>query len=155
MTVGTQLPFDRLVRAVDEWAERTGHEDVFAQIGPSEYSPRSIRWSQQLEPDAFRGKMESADFIIAHAGMGTIINALRMHKTLLVMPRQAALGEHRNDHQIATVRELSARGLIHAVPEETALAETLDRLGTLAELPTLPEFAQDSLVGYVRDFVNG
>ncbi len=35
VTVGEQLPFDRLVRAVDEWAAASGKE-VFAQIGNSE-----------------------------------------------------------------------------------------------------------------------
>ena len=95
VTVGTQLPFDRLVRTVDDWAGRTGRDDVFAQIGPSEYVPRHMESAVGLDPAQFRARMEQAEFIVAHAGMGTIINALRMEKTLVVMPRKADLGEHR------------------------------------------------------------
>ena len=47
--------------------------------------------------------MDAAAAIVAHAGMGTILTALETGKRLLVMPRRAALGEHRNDHQLATV----------------------------------------------------
>lgn len=153
VTVGTQLPFDRLVRAVDAWAQAEQRGDVFAQIGPTDFRPGALSWKNQLEPGEFKEKMESADLIIAHAGMGTIINALRMHKTLLVMPRHAEKGEHRNDHQIATVRELAARGLIHTVPDEHALADAIARVGSLPPLPPLPEFAQDRLIGYVHRFI--
>ena len=42
VTVGTQLPFDRLIRAVDNWAKAAGRRDVFAQIGPASYRPLHI-----------------------------------------------------------------------------------------------------------------
>ena len=32
-TVGTQLPFDRLIRGLDSWAECNPEVEVFAQIG--------------------------------------------------------------------------------------------------------------------------
>ena len=37
VTVGSQLPFDRLVRAVDDWAAGNGGAAAFAQIGASSY----------------------------------------------------------------------------------------------------------------------
>jgi len=42
-TVGSQEPFDRLIRAVDEWAVLHGRSDVFAQIGDSTYCPEHIK----------------------------------------------------------------------------------------------------------------
>ncbi len=41
-TVGTQLPFDRLIRALDGWAASNGGVEVFAQIGRGEYEPSHI-----------------------------------------------------------------------------------------------------------------
>ena len=35
VTVGTQLAFDRMIKAVDEWAGARGRTDVFAQVGPA------------------------------------------------------------------------------------------------------------------------
>ena len=43
--------------------------------------------------------VKSADLIIAHAGMGTVITCLTMQKKVIVFPRLHKLKEHRNDHQ--------------------------------------------------------
>jgi UDP-N-acetylglucosamine transferase subunit ALG13 len=103
LTVGTQLPFDRLVEAVDEWAATAG-EDVFAQIGPTALRPRHIEYVQFVSAAECANRMQAASYIVAHAGMGTILMALQLGKPLLVMPRRADLGEHRNDHQRANAR---------------------------------------------------
>ena len=155
VTVGTQLPFDRLIREIDEWGARSARDDIFAQIGPTGYEPRAIEWTRDLEPAEFTRRTRDARLIIAHAGMGTIINALRSHTPILVLPRRADLGEHRNDHQVATVRELGKRGLIHVAADERALAEMLDSIDTLTPLPELPEFASDELLEHVRGFIRG
>ena len=61
LTTGTQLPFDRLVRAVDEWAggQEPGCE-IFAQVLPAEqdpYQPKHFKTVARLSPadyaDAF------------------------------------------------------------------------------------------------------
>ena len=118
LTVGTQLPFDRLVAAVDAWAARNPGVGVFGQIadpGPAGYRPKNFDWVADLDPAAFDARFRAAGCIVAHAGMGTIIGALGQAKPLLVMPRRAHLGEQRNDHQFATVQRLCARpGLAEA-----------------------------------------
>src|SRR5688500_9921748 len=95
VTVGAQMPFDRLVRAVDAWAE--GRTDVVAQIGESAYVPKTLRWTRFLEPEAFRRHYAEAKVVVAHAGTGSIITALQIGKPIIVMPRRAALRETRND----------------------------------------------------------
>ena len=112
VTVGTQLPFDRLIAAVDAWAGETGVGDVFAQIGPTAYVPRHIEFAQFIPPAECAQRMREADAIVAHAGMGTILNALQLGKPLLVMPRRASLGEHRNEHQSATARRFEELGSV-------------------------------------------
>jgi UDP-N-acetylglucosamine transferase subunit ALG13 len=103
VTVGSSEPFDRLVRAVDEWAGLRGRSDVFAQIGHSDYQPKHIQCSKFLDPSEFRTRFNNAQFVVAHAGMGSIITALEIGKPIVVMPRRAHLGETRSDHQVATV----------------------------------------------------
>src|SRR5262249_19256768 len=118
VTVGVQLPFDRLVRAVDEWAGERRRTDVFAQIGPSDYQPRHIEFSPFVDPPEFRRLVEAADVLVAHAGMGSIITALELGKPLLVMPRRADYGEHRNDHQLATARHMLAQNVINVAQDQ-------------------------------------
>ena len=69
-TVGSQEPFDRLIRAVDEWAASRGRFDVLAQIGNSNLRPRHIEFTKFLEPLEFNRLIREASVVIAHAGMG-------------------------------------------------------------------------------------
>ena len=66
--------------------------------------------------------------MISHAGMGSIITALELGKRIIVMPRRANLGEHRNDHQLATAKRLSEQGRIMVAFTEQELVDKLDQL---------------------------
>jgi UDP-N-acetylglucosamine transferase subunit ALG13 len=131
VTVGGQLPFDRLVHAVDQWAAEQQRADVFAQIGKSASPPSHIQWQRFLSPPDFQSKAREAQVIIAHAGMGSILTALEFSKPIVVMPRRAHLGEHRNDHQWATVKNLGSHPGITVVTDEEALLHELDNLDRL------------------------
>lgn len=127
VTVGEQLPFDRLIRTIDKWAAKSGRE-VFAQIGRSDWKPSHIVHKEFLEPEEFKTIFQAAEVIVAHAGMGTIISAVEMGKAILVMPRQKALGEHRNDHQFATAKRFLALGYVSVAFDEDDLIAKLDKL---------------------------
>jgi len=107
VTVGSQLPFDRLIQTVDHWHAENKSITVFAQIGISNYAPQHIDFCQTMTPDIYHDYLQKANLVIAHAGMGTIISALEFGKTLILMPRLASQGEHRNDHQLATAKRFS------------------------------------------------
>ena len=155
VTVGTQLTFDRLIRAVDDWAGQRGRSDVFAQIGPSAYKARHIQAMPFVSPKECLEKMRQADAIVAHAGMGSIIGALELGKPIVVMPRLARLGEHRNDHQLATARRFAEMGTISVAMDEQELAHKLDELGRVGAASTISPFASDRLVNAVRAFIHG
>lgn len=153
VTVGAQMPFDRLVRAVDEWAGARRREDVFAQIGPGSLVPRHLRWERFMEPDAFRRTVESARLIVAHAGMGSILTALQAGKPILVMPRRGDLNETRNDHQVATARRLVEQQRVAAAFDEHQLMQELDRLEQLAAPPAIGPHASPELLAAIRGFL--
>lgn len=98
VAVGTQFPFDRLIRCVDEWAYAHGVE-VVAQIATGEYLPTHARYERFMTTEAFNQTLQAASLIISHAGMGNIITAIENSKPIIVMNRQYELGEHRNNHQ--------------------------------------------------------
>lgn len=125
VAVGTQGPFDRMIRPIDAWAAKNHRDDVFAQIGRNAWLPTRLRWVEHLDAGEFRTCVERAEVVIAHAGMGTVLTALELGKPVLIMPRRAALGEQRNDHQLATVRKLEGLGLATVAHDEVELAERL------------------------------
>lgn len=128
VTVGGQLPFDRLIRCVDEWAGRSEGVEFLAQIGDGEYTPSHMRWERFVAPARFRELMSSAEGIVAHAGVGTILTALELQKPLLVFPRRAEHREHRSDHQLGTARYFGSHGHVLTAYTEAELRELLPRL---------------------------
>lgn len=140
VAVGTQFPFDRLVEAVDRWAGSSGAR-VIAQIGPSTYQPRHIEAHPFLPPRDFQALVKTADLLVAHCGMGSILSALSVGKPILVMPRLASRGEHRNDHQVATAQRFSARAGVTIAWDEAELLQRLDQMGRIGESRAVPAIA--------------
>ncbi|MEM7422225.1 MAG: glycosyltransferase [Pseudomonadota bacterium] len=158
LTVGTQMPFDRLVRALDRWAARQLPEtpQIVAQlgdIGAAGYRPDHMDWTSFMDPDVFRQNLERADLIVAHAGMGTIINALTYCKPIMIMPRSAAYGEHRNDHQIATVRQFRSRPNVVVADTEDDFDSAIAEVAGLRPEPlsAIASQAEPRLVNAIRE----
>lgn len=153
VTVGTDMPFDRLIQAVDRWAGETGRTDVFAQIGEGGWEPEHIPFSQFLEPPEFTQRFNSASLILSHAGMGTILSALRYGKPILVMPRRASLGEQRNEHQLATAKYLSQMGKVSVAFDEQELLRYLGNLDSLQARGRIASSASPELCSALRNFI--
>jgi len=158
LTVGTQLPFDRLVRAVDAWCAETGRSDVIGQIGATNsrgYRPKYFEWKAFVAPQALNELMVEAELIVAHAGMGSIISALLHAKPIVIMPRSGVLGEHRSEHQQATAAKFEGRAGIYVAREESVLPETVNRAIAHASgsFQALTEYAEPRLTGSIRRFI--
>lgn len=105
LTLGTQLPFDRLVEALDI-AAASHDEDIIAQTCNGIYKPKNFSTIEIMDPATFDETLSQARIVISHAGIGTLLTGLKYQKPLVVMARLAELNEHRNDHQLATVEEI-------------------------------------------------
>lgn len=149
------MPFDRLIRAVDDWAHLRGRSDVFAQIGSGGWHPSHIEWVEFLDPSEFRRQTEQADVVVAHAGMGSIITALECGKPILVMPRRGDLKETRNDHQVATARRFLEQGRIAVAFDEHELMERLDQVDSLRARDPVSSQASPQLIQRIRSFIQG
>lgn len=136
LTVGTQFPFDRLVKAVDDLYDRgLIHEPVIAQIGDSKYRPRHFEAVASLDKSAFDRNIREASGIIGHAGMGTITMALENCRPLLAMPRLKKYGEVVNDHQVALAVKFEAMGHILLARDETELPDKIAGLQSFVPRP--------------------
>ena len=154
LTVGTELPFDRLVRNLDDWSSRNPSVEVMGQIGRGAYHPRFIEAFSFLPSDQYAAAIDRCELIVAHAGMGTILSALRARKPVIVLPRRAKLGEHRNDHQIATAKAFAKQGLVATAFERASLWRQLDRRSQLTAPEPLGTEADPTLLEAIRAFVH-
>lgn len=154
VAVGTQLRFDRLAEAVDNWCQEHPEHEVFGQLGPvgeHGYQPRHYDWTESTSKDEFENKLDGSDFVVAHAGIGTILTSLLNQKPVLIMPRRSELSEHRNDHQLATVRHLEATDGVFVAHTPEDLTSWMDHLCS-SEVTTAPlkEFSDGPLVKYLQ-----
>ena len=152
VTVGTDQHFDRMVKIIDKWAANNPHKEIFAQIGDTNYQPPHIKHSKFLAPQEFVEQIKSASLIIGHAGMGTILTALKHQKPILVMPKLANLGEHRNEHQTATAKYLSDQGKVNVAFDEHALVAKLNNLKELAATGRVGAYANTTLTEQLATF---
>jgi len=131
LTVGTQFPFDRLVTCVDDW-NKGRRLQIIGQVGDSSVKTKNIECYPSLTPKKYGEYFSQADVVVAHAGMGTIINALLSNKPVIIMPRNSDLKEHRNQHQFATCKRFSSLDGCYIANDEFELIRVLDRLETLS-----------------------
>jgi UDP-N-acetylglucosamine transferase subunit ALG13 len=153
VTVGTQLAFDRLIGAVDEWCGNHPSVNVFAQVGPTKLKIQHMEHAEFITPDKANRLFIEASLIIAHAGMGSVLTALKYRKPILIVPRKASLGEHRNDHQLATAKWLADRPGIRVAWDESEIAALLDNQTTIQEGAVISDYASPELLGRLKKFI--
>lgn len=146
VTVGTQLAFDRLISAVDDWSACHPTVKVFAQTGPAAKLPEHMKFADFVAPDTADELFQEASLIVSHAGMGSILTALRYKKPILIMPRRASLGEHRNEHQLATAKWLGSTPGISVAWDEKEIGTFLDRREMLNGGAGISDFASPELI---------
>lgn len=123
ITLGSQkFQFNRLLKAVDELKLE---EEVFAQIGYSDYRPQNFAYKEFLDRDEFAEIMGKADIVITHGGTGAIIGAVKKGKKVIAVPRLAKYGEHVDDHQIQLIEQFKEQNLIYGLADCTQLEEGL------------------------------
>jgi len=153
LTVGTQFPFDRLVKAVDAAAE-TGRicDEIYAQIGDSAYRPRNFEYMKFLEKRSFDDCVRKASHIISHAGIGTITMAMDNNKPILVMPRLKRYGEVVNDHQVAIARRFEQMGYIFAVYDTDRFQQRIEEF--LSFIPRPRENNAEAVIDRINKFLS-
>lgn len=154
-TVGSQMPFDRLIRALDEWAgKQEGAVSVLAQIGNSDVVASHLKIISSLSPGEFRESVKNAEVIVAHAGMGSVLTAMEFGKPLVVLPRLGAWQETRNDHQVATAKWLSSKPGVYVAMSESDLPAAIDRARNQAlATAEISRFASPELIGALKEFI--
>jgi UDP-N-acetylglucosamine transferase subunit ALG13 len=149
------MPFDRLIRAMDNRASQHSEDKVVAQIGSGKYQPSQMKWTRMFSPTEFKQAVEDAAVVVAHAGMGSYLVTTEMRKPIVLLPRRMAFREHTTDHQLHTVQWLQHKPAVHIAMWEHeldgAVAQALAEGWT--ETAKFAHFAPESFLTKVRQFL--
>lgn len=155
VSVGSMMAFDRLTRAMDEWAAANPEIPVEIQIGKGDYEPRHASWVRKLALPDYQARVQACALFIAHCGMGSIISAIEAGKPILMLPRLQAQGEHNTDHQLATARHVGIRHGLHVAADADDLKTRASTL--LADIGSTPaaisRFADPAFTLRIRAFI--
>lgn len=155
ITTGTQEPFDRLLKIMDEIAGNL-NEKIVVQALKGDYVVKNMELIEFLDPIEFKEIFEKSSLIVSHAGMGTIISALTAKKPIIILPRIASLGEHRNEHQLATAAKFKELKYIHVASDDDSLKKMVLELVQNAELKPLHhvgDYASCNLIDSIKEFI--
>lgn len=121
-TVGsTQIPFARLIRALDGLPGET----LSVQHGPVPPPSAAAEMRAFMEFPEVIQRIEAADVVVCHAGAGSILCALRAGHTPVVVPRLKRFGETVDDHQLELARALAEEGRVIAVEQLERLSDAV------------------------------
>ena len=122
VTVGTHHDgFSRMLDAVEALGER----DLVVQYGNGR-PPANARVAEPFMPfPEMTRYFDEADQVVTHAGVGSILLAIRHGHEPIVIPRLHRLGEHVDDHQVHLSRRLEASGRVRVVWPDQSLADAL------------------------------
>ena len=128
VTVGSQkFQFNRLLKEIDKLIEdKVIKEEVFAQIGVSDYIPKNYKYTKFLTNEEFNNNLKKCDMVITHAGTGVIVNAVKLEKKVIALPRLEKYGEHVDDHQIQLIDEFKELNFIESCYEINDLKKAIN-----------------------------
>lgn len=134
VTLGNQdFQFSRLLKAVERAIDNgVITSDVVAQIGHTEFESDKLKTRKFLSKDEFDNFIAQSEFIITHAGTGSIINGIRNHKKVIVAARRKKFGEHIDDHQLELLEAFGKKKYIIPLNKElTDLEEKVKNLNSI------------------------
>jgi UDP-N-acetylglucosamine transferase subunit ALG13 len=103
-------PFDRMMKALAALPP----EDLHVQHGPAT-PPPCARADEFVSFGRMVELIESADVVVSHAGVGSIMCALRAGHIPIVFPRLKRYSETVDDHQAELAEALELRGNVIVV----------------------------------------
>ena len=114
VTLGTQdKPFKRLLDAIQKQIDNGNiKEEVIVQAGCTKFESKQMKLYDMMDIDSFETYVNNCDLMIAHGGVGSILDALQKDKKVIAAPRLGKYGEAANDHQKQIIDEFSKEGYI-------------------------------------------
>jgi UDP-N-acetylglucosamine transferase subunit ALG13 len=122
LSLGThEAPFPRAVDLLLASVQNGDH--VLVQHGSTPVSGDlpNFAWRQYMPYDEIIDTMKIATTVACHAGVGTIMTALRVGHLPIVIPRLQRHREHVDDHQCDIAVRLAERGLVTCVASDSSV----------------------------------
>jgi UDP-N-acetylglucosamine transferase subunit ALG13 len=140
---------------MDDWAvssHNNNQEKVIAQISDGDYLPKNIDYERFMSGETYNQNIREASVFVSHAGMGNIISARDQQTPIIVINRQLALGEHRNDHQADGLKWMAKLDGVYTASTQDELHQHLSNINQLKPAKH-SHVGSQQLSDYIADFI--
>ncbi len=130
VTVGThQLGFKRLIDEIERICLDNPClvRQIIVQHGNSLPVKASISQFDFVPSKELAELQRSADLVITHAGVGSVMEALLAQKKVIACPRYFELGEHVDDHQVEWCQEIASKQWVLSFGKDGNLSDLINK----------------------------
>jgi len=154
VTLGTQdKEFTRLLKEIDRLIDnKIINDKVIVQAGYTKYKSKNMLIFDYLPKKELEEYMKEANFIITHAGVGSVFDALKKDKKVIAVARLSKYKEHNNDHQLELLEEFSKEKLIIPVVEMDELEPAIKKIDSF--IPNKYESNNQKMVDLVSNYID-
>lgn len=132
--LGTQdKKFPRLLNAIQSAIDEgkiSKDEEIIVQAGSTKFKSDDMKIVDYMGVEEFEDYIDKARLVICHAGVGTILTALKKGKTIIAAARLRMYYEHVNDHQLQILENFSEKGYIIALDDFDDIGKALKKAET-------------------------
>lgn len=154
LLLGTNpYPFDRLLNAVDKWAQNSG-EKIIAQTGHTPIGHvNTIECYDFVGYEQIKKWIKEAEFVITQGGFGSIKDCLANQKSVIAVPRIQEYGECQ-DSQKELVDALAEQGRLIPLYDIGKLPQAIKDIRSFVppvqNSTKIPELVSDLINGYIE-----
>ena len=149
--IGTNpYSFDRLVKAIDEYASKTG-EEIFIQLGHTQYIPQYAKYERFLEREKVKELIQKAELVVCQGGFGSLSDCLQAGKKIVAVPRMPQFNEA-PDCQEELVRALEKERRLIGVYKISELPAAIERArkSTFNHNPSSPSWIGELIKSFLE-----
>lgn len=148
-----ELPFTRLIKEVEKLKKKEIIADeVVVQNGKTPYTSDVLTLKPFVSYDEMDRLVEKADYIITHAGTGSIISGLKKGKKVIAVPRLKKYGEHNDDHQLEIAGVFEEQGHILVWHDGENLEDVIAKLANFEPKPF--QSKKEKLMNLLKEFID-
>lgn len=128
VTVGnSKQRFDRLMDII-EYCSDLLPKPIYIQTGYNEYDicqHNDVECTRSFSGDNYKEILNTSEILVMHAGAGSLINAVRLGKKPVIMPRNQEYGEHVDNHQVEFAHQIKKTNLAFVINNQQELENIL------------------------------
>lgn len=149
ITTGTaeEYDFSRLLKIIDELCDRQIllSDDLIVQSNGNTYIPKNFEVHSMFSRAKFEQALQDADYLISHAGTGSVISALKAEKKVILFPRLEQYGELIDNHQLEICKAFEEKGYVLVAKDKEELITCINKIRVF-----LPEKFQSNTLNFVK-----